>query len=368
MIKTIVVDDELYTLKEICDDLEETGYFLVAGRYQNPLEALGGLSQTLPQVAFIDIEMPEMDGLTLAEKLLEKQPEVMIVFITSWDKYAVKAFDLNALDYILKPIRYPRLLQMTEKIKSQLEQKKPLVFKTLTIQCFGNFETNIGGIPVKWERAKAEELFAFLLVNYGCFIHKEVIIENLWPDYPVEKALPILQTAICKIRNIFSQFKNEVMLSYSQNSYCLTLSNVKCDYLFVKKILDSKNAENAASLYELEGFCAMVQEGFLSNQGYLWSIEHGQYIKKKLFDILENKFEASFTKNIEIKEKVLRLLILLDPYRDKYNILLLQLFMQAGDKEKMNNHIMWLKNIFADEFFTQLPAWMKDFAGKDVFI
>lgn len=360
MIKAVVVDDELYTLSEICDYLEETGFFAVAGRYQNPLEALNNLPQAMPQVAFIDIEMPEMDGLTLAEKLLEKQPEIMIVFITSWDKYAVRAFDLNALDYILKPVRYPRFLQMVEKIRREIGQKQPLAHKTLDIKCFGSFEARIGGALVKWERAKAEELFAFLLTNHGSLMHKEVIIENLWPEYPVEKALPILQTAICKIRNIFSQLKNEVQLAYHGNCYCLTLKNVQCDYLPVKKLLDNKNPKSAAGLDELEKTCQLCAEGYLLQQGYLWSLEQDQRIKRGLQALLENKLADAPDDNLK-KERLLRLLIQVDPYREEYNLRLLQLLKQAGSSERLEKHIQWLAGIFSDEYFMEPPVWLREF-------
>jgi two-component SAPR family response regulator len=278
MVNAIVVDDEWYNLREISELAESTGFLNVAGKYQNPLTVLEELHSTCPRVAFIDIEMPEMDGITLAEKLLEYDPSIIIVFITSWDQYAVKAFDLNALDYILKPIKLERFSKMIEKIRNEINQELPQSH-LLKIKCFDSLEATIGGMPVKWERAKAEELFAFLLMNHGRFMHKEVIIENLWPDYSPEKALPILQTAICKIRKVFSQIQDSVKLEYSGNKYCLTIENAQCDYLEMEKALFG---EKAPSLSDIEKINEQYGQGFLAQQGYLWSIEKDEQLRKRL--------------------------------------------------------------------------------------
>lgn len=119
MIQTIVVDDEWYSMKEICDMVESTGFMNVQGQYQNGLDALREAAFIHPQAAFIDIEMPEMDGITLAEKLLEADPSIKIVFITGWNQYAVAAFELNALDYIMKPVNKARFDKMAERLQNE---------------------------------------------------------------------------------------------------------------------------------------------------------------------------------------------------------------------------------------------------------
>ncbi len=122
MIKVIVLDDEWYNLEEVCDLVEKTDFMQVAGKYMNPLKALEEASSIHPQVAFIDIEMPEMDGLTFAEKLIEINPETIIAFITSWNQYAARAFDINALDYVMKPIKEERFQRLVEKIRTEISQ------------------------------------------------------------------------------------------------------------------------------------------------------------------------------------------------------------------------------------------------------
>ncbi len=137
MIKTIVLDDEWYNLEEVCELVEKTGFMQVTGKYMNPLQALEEAATLAPQVAFIDIEMPELDGLTFAEKLLEIQPEAMIAFITSWNQYAVQAFELSALDYVMKPIKEERFLKLAEKIQAEINRKEQLSYAEQVLSLYG---------------------------------------------------------------------------------------------------------------------------------------------------------------------------------------------------------------------------------------
>lgn len=318
MIKTIVIDDEWYNLEEISELVEKTGFMSVERKYQNPVKALEEVEYISPQVAFIDIEMPEMDGITLAERLLEKDPSIIVVFITSWNQYAVQAFDLNVLDYVMKPIKLERFNRMVEKIHIEIDSKVPIKSIELRIKCFNRLETSIGGIQVKWERAKAEELFAYLLMNHGSYIHKDTLIENLWPEYEYEKALPILQTSICKIRKVFSQIRNEVTLNYSGNKYSLSITNVECDYFQVESTLSGYRAKDKATYAAVEKACMLFSQGFLTQQGYLWSMEKDEELRKRLvLKLKEIAWEYSSGADDKEASRILKLLAAFVPYDEE---------------------------------------------------
>lgn len=134
MIRAIVIDDEHYILEEICDLLDATNCIKVERRYQNPLEALEKFPDICPDVAFIDVSMPEIEGIALAKKFREIQPSVEIIFITAWRQYAVDAFDVNALDYLVKPIRQERFDLMINRIKERFSQEKSNVQDQSTSQ------------------------------------------------------------------------------------------------------------------------------------------------------------------------------------------------------------------------------------------
>ncbi len=294
MIRTIVVDDEWYSLDEICDLAEKTGIMSVEGRFQDAADALREAGRIRPQAAFIDIEMPEMDGLTLAEKLLEVNPDIKVVFITGWNQYAVSAFELNALDYIMKPVNKTRFEKMVQRLRNEFSVPGPALADALAIHCFGKFETLKNGFPLVWQRTKAEELFALLVLNANTFVYKDVILENLWPYYERAKSLTILQTSVCKIRNVLSGCEESVRLTYADGKYGLFLSpDVSCDFIIVRNAVRKFQVSDRLTYQAIKDACVIFQQGLLLYNGYLWSREYETELRRGLTGCLRLMAEAA---------------------------------------------------------------------------
>lgn len=117
MIRSILVDDETLALKNLDHVLGRFDDVEVEAVLSNPLEALVKIGELKPDVVFLDIEMPGTNGFTIAEEILKISPKILVVFVTAYDEHAVKAFEVNALDYILKPVTYERISRTVEKIK-----------------------------------------------------------------------------------------------------------------------------------------------------------------------------------------------------------------------------------------------------------
>jgi two-component system LytT family response regulator len=117
-IKTLVVDDEPLARKGLRLRLEKHDDIEVVAECQNGLEAVSMISQHRPDLVFLDIQMPGLNGFQVIHKLRElKKPIPMIVFVTAYDSYAIKAFDVHALDYLLKPADDERLSLALDKVR-----------------------------------------------------------------------------------------------------------------------------------------------------------------------------------------------------------------------------------------------------------
>jgi two-component system, LytTR family, response regulator len=115
MITACVVDDEPLAVRRLVRLLERTGRVTVAGSTSDPFAAATLVAERAPEVLFLDVEMPELNGFELLDRLsLEHMP--LVVFTTAFDRYALAAFETNSVDYLVKPIDAGRLARALDKI------------------------------------------------------------------------------------------------------------------------------------------------------------------------------------------------------------------------------------------------------------
>lgn len=120
-INTLLVDDEPLALAEFETMLKKHPDLVVVGTAANAMEAIEKINLLKPQLIFLDINMPGKSGFDLLEEL-DESPQV--IFVTAYDKFAIKAFEVNALDYLLKPVNAVRLSEAIEKASAQLNRQK----------------------------------------------------------------------------------------------------------------------------------------------------------------------------------------------------------------------------------------------------
>src|SRR5581483_6653778 len=121
-LSAVIVDDEQLARDELAYLLKDLGDVDVVAQGKNGLEAVNLIREYTPDLVFLDVQMTGLDGFGVIKKLLDKKlPMPKIVFSTAFDQYAVKAFEVNAVDYLLKPFDKKRVAQSVEKAKTKLE-------------------------------------------------------------------------------------------------------------------------------------------------------------------------------------------------------------------------------------------------------
>lgn len=123
MLRCLIVDDEMPAREELRYILSGIDNIKIVGEASHGMEALDLIEQLRPDLVFLDIEMPKISGIDVVRKLLDKDYKPKIIFVTAYDKFAVEAFEVNAIDYLLKPIRRERLKKALERI-SKTEKDK----------------------------------------------------------------------------------------------------------------------------------------------------------------------------------------------------------------------------------------------------
>jgi DNA-binding LytR/AlgR family response regulator len=121
-LSVVIVDDEQLARDELAFLLQDTPDLDVVAQGKNGLEAVNLIKEFEPDIVFLDVQMPGLDGFGVIKKLLEKKhPLPQVVFATAFDQYAVKAFEVNAVDYVLKPFDKKRVHQAVEKARKNLQ-------------------------------------------------------------------------------------------------------------------------------------------------------------------------------------------------------------------------------------------------------
>lgn len=274
--KAIVVDDEELTALHISkllekQDIDVLGYFI------NPHEGMEAITRQRPDVVFLDIEMAELDGLEMAEKIQSGAHECEIVFITAYNQYAIEAFSVNALDYLLKPVTAAELARAVERARKRRLSISPTALAhegsnpSLRIGLFGHVYLYINGRqePVRWLTVKCAEIFAFMLLHRDeRELSKGKLMEAIWPDKDREKAYINLRSTISRLNKTLRENGAGIAVISGDNGYQLSCggAELEVDAFRLERLalgpggIDSAGAEVC---YELLTSCrGMLLEDF----------------------------------------------------------------------------------------------------------
>jgi two-component system response regulator LytT len=124
-IRAVVVDDEQLAREELCFLLGQIGAIEVVAQASNGLEALRMIEEEAPDLVMLDVQMPGLTGFEVARRLLRGGGDAQIVFVTAYDQYAIEAFEVNAVDYLLKPVEPNRLETTVDRVRRRIHSERP---------------------------------------------------------------------------------------------------------------------------------------------------------------------------------------------------------------------------------------------------
>ncbi|MGY4688528.1 response regulator [Salibacterium sp. K-3] len=271
----MLVDDEPHVLHYFEKLLEENKEVEVVGKYFNPYQAVEEALRHQPEAAFLDIEMPELRGIELAEKIQDASPETHIVFVTAYNEYAVDAFELNAVDYVVKPIQRERLnktihrLQQLEPYKASGKSGGSFVCCLKSLQ-FKRSEVEHPTPEINWRTLKAKELFMLLLHHRQKPIRKDVIIETLWPDNDMEKGMALLYSTVYQVRKTLKTSGIDITIKNHEESYILDLNGTKVDVDEWEKGVSALPPISDNTLCEYQKYFDMYHGDYFEETDYIW--------------------------------------------------------------------------------------------------
>jgi len=336
-VKAILVDDEPLALDFLERQIKKIDSVNVVKKFTHlDVSKVSNLLEEIDLV-FLDIEMPEVNGLELAEQIMEVNSSLDIVFVTAFNSYAVQAFELNALDYILKPVQVERLEKTIERVKNRFHShnNKPLTVKNrlrinicreLTIQSpQGKIE------HIQWRTTKAQELFLYLLLHIGKLIRKSELIDILWPDLDEPKAYPQLYNTVYHVRKTLHLFSYHLSLRNVSEGYMLTSKNVMIDLVEWEDRIISIPPVTIKTIDEYETTMKLYTGGYLQEYEYLWAEPERFRLErlwvKTAYQMANHYYENN---NIEMAESWFVNICHMQPENEDANLSLMKIYDDLG--------------------------------------
>ncbi len=230
----IVVDDEPLALRDLSEILRKVVPDCEIVGCSTASEALKTVQNRENgdfDVAFLDIELGSGNGITLAKAMKDVTPDLHIIFVTAYDTYALRAFEVHATGYLLKPA-------LEEDIRRELTfLYKNDIGKRVRVQTFGGFDVFVDGKPLVFRRAKAKELLALLVDRRGNVLTAREAICLLYEDDGTNDRVKLdyFRTLVHDIRRALSEAGVPEILVRSRNALAVRADLIDCDsYRFLQ--------------------------------------------------------------------------------------------------------------------------------------
>lgn len=284
MIQAILIDDEMPALRLLDTILQELGTVTICGSFLDFRQAFAFLAQQQVDVAFLDIEMPGVNGLELASMITDQYPQIRIVYVTAYNQYAVDAFYLNALDYIVKPFSAERIRRTIDRLlPATLHPQGP---STIEITCFGKFTLSDGWNEIRLRTRKAEELIAYLINAKGEYVNRDEILDVLWENFDGDRALVNFNTTLYYAKSKLRYYSQENLFEFDRGCYRFKVDQIKCDYIqFTETVIPSDPPDNE-TLANLKFAASLYKGRYLANVDYPWVLTRQQALEEKYIQMI----------------------------------------------------------------------------------
>ncbi len=237
----VCVDDEGQVLKYTVATCQKMRLLDDVQGFTHPLEALAWIKAHPVDLALLDIDMPDMSGLELAKRIKRIDPHIAIIFITAFSQYALDAYDVHPVSYLLKPFDQARLAKEVEYALSIRAARIP---SHIAVQTFGHFEILIDGKTMDFRRSKSKELLAYLVDRRGAGVTRQDAFAALWEDREYDVSMQKqMDVVIRSLRETLQKYGVGDLFELKNRSLRILPELIECDlYRFLEGDEEAVNA------------------------------------------------------------------------------------------------------------------------------
>lgn len=228
--KILAVDNERFQLNLLTDSIREAVPNCDLAMFLNPMEALEWAKANRPEIAFLDIQMPVMDGIALAKELKRNDPKVNLIFVTGfYEEYMGRAIPTHFSGYLQKPATAAAVKDELDNLRFPVTELG--VSHQIMAQCFGRFEITADGAPIRFSRDKTKELLAYLIDCYGESVNGDELCEALFGDMTSNSSRKsALRNCAADLKATLHEVGADDLFVKGFNSYAVNRTKMACDY------------------------------------------------------------------------------------------------------------------------------------------
>ncbi len=228
----IAVDDERLALSSLEHSIKEVAKDAIITCFLTAKEAIEYAKENNVEVAFLDIQMGDMNGLALAKKLKEINSVTNVIFVTGYSDYMDEAFKMYASGYVLKPIDSKRVKDEFENLRNPIQEQD----KGIRVQCFGSFDVYIDGKPISFKRSKAKEALAYLVCKKGANVSNRELAAILWEDKSYSHSLQShLYAVVSEMIRCLGEVGASHIIRKKRGVYSVDTTAFTCDFYGFRK-------------------------------------------------------------------------------------------------------------------------------------
>lgn len=363
--KVVLVDDEpamLLAMKMLLSKID--GVELV-GCFQNSSEVLDFIGDNDVDLAFLDIRLATENGLELARSLRAAYAGLDIVFTTSHTEFAMQAYDVYPLDYMVKPVSRQRLVQTIARAVAKRNSAGSSIDASadaslsipnrLYVQGFGCFEASSKQAgAVKWISRKSMELFAYLLTHRGQSVSRSRVLEDVFHNMPPKNAEKYLHTAIYQLRKVLAGHGFKEIIFTTQEKYRVDMNQVDVDFIAFEQGLEHLGEIDAATEATAVNLEKQFAGELFADNLFAWATVERER-SAIMYDSLAKRLAGWLLAQCRYKDAVhiAAKIVARNEFEEESNALLLSIYAAMGDRRAFLNHYSRYKQLLAVELGLQ---------------
>ncbi|RED58586.1 response regulator [Cohnella lupini] len=345
--KIVLIDDDPVMHLIMRKMLVKLPEVQVAGAFADTQSATEFLANNADiELAFVDISMPGESGMSFAAKMEEANSKVQIVFVTSHKEYALKAYDLSVMDYLVKPVSQERLERTVNRAlagresarASRLGDSVARKKGEIIITALGDFSVQNESGRVKWISSKSAELFAYLLLNRGKRIARSRLVADIFGGMTSDSAEKYLNTTVYQLRKSLEPLGLREAVRSENDGYALELINVVIDYEEFEQRAGKPERMESSDADDFLQSERLYTGDLFGNKAYVWAIHETERLAELYANFVKQLSEALLSlRNTSAAMKLLLKLHARNPLDESVVRLLMRVHGQDGNKKGLTS-------------------------------